>query len=39
VEVRKYDQRLLKAIDRILIDRKPDIERMLASYRVPIVKN
>ena len=37
VGVQKDDQKLLKAIDRILIHRKGDIQRLLAAYRVPLV--
>jgi len=37
VGVRKDDQKLLKAIDRVLVRRKIDIGRLLAAYRVPVV--
>ena len=37
VGVRKDDQRLLKAIDRVLVRRKGDIQRLLAIYHVPVV--
>jgi len=37
VGVRKDDQKLLKAIDRVLARRKIDIGRLLAAYRVPVV--
>ena len=37
VGVRKDDQKLLKAIDRVLVSRKPDINRLLAAYHVPLV--
>jgi mxaJ protein len=36
VGVQKDDQRLLKAIDRVLVRRKRDIDRLLASYHVPL---
>ena len=39
VGVRKDDQRLLKAIDRDLVRRKAAIDRLLASYHVPVVGN
>jgi len=38
VGVRKDDQKLLKAIDRVLIRRKRDIDRLLAAYQVPVVQ-
>jgi hypothetical protein len=28
----------LKAIDRVLVQRKADIDRLLATYRVPLVQ-
>ena len=37
VGVRKDDQKLLKAIDHVLVRRKIDIGRLLAAYRVPVV--
>jgi mxaJ protein len=37
VGVRKDDQKLLKAIDRVLVRRKIDIGSLLAAYRVPVV--
>jgi len=37
VGVRKDDQKLLKAIDRVLVRRTGDIQRMLAIYHVPVV--
>ena len=37
VGVQKDDQRLLKAIDQILVRRRGDIARLLAAYRVPLV--
>ena len=37
VGVRKDDQKLLKAIDRVLVRRKIDIGGLLAAYRVPVV--
>ena len=37
VGVRKDDQKLLKAIDRVLVHRRRDIDRLLAAYRVPLV--
>jgi mxaJ protein len=37
VGVRKDDQKLLKAIDRVLVSRKADINRLLAAYHVPLV--
>ena len=37
VGVRKDDQKLLKATDRVLVRRKIDIGRLLAAYRVPVV--
>jgi mxaJ protein len=36
VGVQKENQRLLKAIDRELVKRKSDIDRLLAAYHVPI---
>ena len=39
VGVQKDDQKLLKAIDRVLVRRKADIRRLLASYEVPTVEN
>lgn len=39
VGVRKDNQKLLKAIDRVLVRRKGDIDRLLASYQVPVVSN
>src|SRR4051794_31771480 len=38
VGVRKDDQKLLKAIDRVLARRKGDIDRLLAAYRVPVLE-
>jgi mxaJ protein len=37
VGVRKDDLKLLKSIDRVLLRRKAEIDRLLAAYRVPIV--
>jgi mxaJ protein len=37
VGVQKDDQKLLKDIDRVILRRKADIDRLLASYRVPTV--
>lgn len=37
VGVQKDDQKLLKDIDRVLLRRKADIDRLLESYRVPTV--
>jgi mxaJ protein len=37
VGVQKDDQKLLKAIDRVLVRRNDEIKRLLAAYRVPIV--
>jgi mxaJ protein len=39
VGVQKDNQKLLKEIDHILVRRRGDIERLLASYRVPVVRN
>jgi len=38
VGVQKDDQKLLKAIDRVLVHRKGEIHRLLASYHVPTVE-
>ena len=38
VGVRKDDQKLLKQIDRVLARRSSDIARLLANYRVPVVR-
>jgi mxaJ protein len=38
VGVQKDDQKLLKAIDRVLVRRKGEIRRLLASYHVPTVE-
>src|SRR4051812_12005893 len=37
VGVQKNNQKLLTAIDQELVRRKPDIERLLAAYHVPLV--
>jgi mxaJ protein len=37
VGVQKNDQKLLNAIDRVLVRRKGDIDRLLAAYHVPLV--
>jgi mxaJ protein len=39
VGVQKDNQKLLKEIDHILVRRRGDIERLLTSYRVPVVRN
>ena len=38
VGVQKDDQRLLKEIDGILVRRSPDIRKLLAAYRVPVIE-
>jgi hypothetical protein len=38
VGVRKDDQKLLKEIDRVLAARSAQIRKLLADYRVPVVK-
>ena len=37
VGVQKNDQKLLNAIDRVLVRRKGEIDRLLAAYHVPLV--
>jgi mxaJ protein len=37
VGVQKDDQKLLKSIDRVLVRRKGDIDRLLSAYHVPLV--
>jgi mxaJ protein len=39
VGVQKNDQKLLNAIDRVLVRRRSDIDRLLAAYHVPLVTN
>jgi len=39
VGVQKDNQKLLKEIDRLLVRRKGDIDKLLASYKVPVVVN
>jgi len=36
IGVQKDDQKLLKSIDRVLVRRKDDIDRLLATYHVPL---
>ena len=38
VGVRRDDQKLLKSIDQVLVRRRSDVERLLAAYRVPLVR-
>ena len=38
VGVRKDNQKLLKQIDRVLGKRRPEIRKLLAEYRVPLVE-
>ena len=38
VGVQKDNQKLLKDIDRVLVRRSADVARLLAAYRVPVVK-
>jgi mxaJ protein len=38
VGVQKDNQKLLKEIDRVLVRRSADIAKLLAAYRVPVVK-